>query len=269
MRKIALLFVMPSLRAAPSLFAETSTAQVNSAHSSSGTSSVAASAAPTTLPISTVPWTTPSGSSSSPTATGDILMIKLYVGNIPRAEKFYGALFGAKLAVKIGKGAADRDVPQGAGPGPAPKDACRQEQGGRLHHSGSELERNACRYWRSPNGAKSAGDRGHSGQPSCAIHRSSRPVGKQRRDLAVGIRRLQEGSHAAFVAQLDVASGLILKALASLQLLSGGSRRGPEPSAYVAIELRIHEHLCSRGLLDALGEHAGTRGSRAREISLE
>ena len=32
-------------------------------------------------------------------------MIKLYVGNIPRAEKFYGALFGVKPAVKIGKGA--------------------------------------------------------------------------------------------------------------------------------------------------------------------
>jgi predicted enzyme related to lactoylglutathione lyase len=115
MRKTALLFVVPLALVILSLFAETSTAQVNSAHSSSGTSSVAASAAPTTLPISTVPSRTPSGSSSSPTATGDILMIKLYVGNIPRAEKFYGALFGAKPAVKIGKGAEIVTFPKGPG----------------------------------------------------------------------------------------------------------------------------------------------------------
>ena len=29
-------------------------------------------------------------------------MVKLYVGNLARGEKFYGAVFGAKLAVKIG-----------------------------------------------------------------------------------------------------------------------------------------------------------------------
>ena len=69
----------------------------------------------TTLPISTVPSTTPSSSSSSPTATGNILMIKLYVGNIPRAEKFYGALFGAKLAVKLGKYAQIVTFPKGPG----------------------------------------------------------------------------------------------------------------------------------------------------------
>jgi predicted enzyme related to lactoylglutathione lyase len=42
-------------------------------------------------------------------------MIKLYVGNIPRAEKFYGALFGAKLAVKLGKYAQIVTFPKGPG----------------------------------------------------------------------------------------------------------------------------------------------------------
>jgi predicted enzyme related to lactoylglutathione lyase len=42
-------------------------------------------------------------------------MIKLYVGNIPKAEKFYGALFGAKLALKIGNGAQIVTFPKGPG----------------------------------------------------------------------------------------------------------------------------------------------------------
>ena len=56
---------------------------------------------PTTLPIGTAPPTAPSGT-PNPAATGQILMIKLPVGNVAAAEKFYGAVFGAKLAVTVG-----------------------------------------------------------------------------------------------------------------------------------------------------------------------
>ena len=59
-------------------------------------------AAPTTLPIVTVPSTPTSNPSSAAAPSGKILMVKLYVGNLARGEKFYGAVFGAKLAVKIG-----------------------------------------------------------------------------------------------------------------------------------------------------------------------
>jgi predicted enzyme related to lactoylglutathione lyase len=56
----------------------------------------------TTLPIKSVP-TTPSQGTSGPAAPGGtILMIKLSVGDVSAAEKFYGAVFGAKLALKVG-----------------------------------------------------------------------------------------------------------------------------------------------------------------------
>jgi predicted enzyme related to lactoylglutathione lyase len=69
-------------------------------------------ATPTTLPIETVPTTAAQGS-TKPTATGKILMVKLYVGNLKDAEKFYGTVFGAQLAVKIGKGAHVVSFPDG------------------------------------------------------------------------------------------------------------------------------------------------------------
>jgi predicted enzyme related to lactoylglutathione lyase len=56
---------------------------------------------PTTLPIGTPPATQTSGA-PNPAATGSILMIKLPVGNVAAAEKFYGAVFGAKLAITVG-----------------------------------------------------------------------------------------------------------------------------------------------------------------------
>src|SRR4051794_39885514 len=57
--------------------------------------------APTTLPIGTAPSTQPAGE-TNPAATGEILMIKLPVGNLAAAEKFYGDVFGAKLAISVG-----------------------------------------------------------------------------------------------------------------------------------------------------------------------
>jgi predicted enzyme related to lactoylglutathione lyase len=58
-------------------------------------------APPTTLPIGTAP-TTESSSPPNPDATGTILMVKLPVGNVAAAQRFYGAVFGAKLAVTVG-----------------------------------------------------------------------------------------------------------------------------------------------------------------------
>jgi predicted enzyme related to lactoylglutathione lyase len=72
-------------------------------------------ATPTTLPIETVPATT-SGTPSADAPTGKILMVKLSVSNLDAAEKFYGAVFGAKLAVKVGGNAHIVTFPDG-GPG--------------------------------------------------------------------------------------------------------------------------------------------------------
>jgi len=72
--------------------------------------------APTTLPIATVPSTTPAGSNDAAPPTGKILMVKLYVGDLDAGERFYGALFGAKLALKVGENAHIVTFPDG-GPG--------------------------------------------------------------------------------------------------------------------------------------------------------
>ncbi len=64
-------------------------------------SGAATTATPTTLPIGTAPSTQPGGT-PDPAATGTILMIKLPVGSVPRAEKFYGAVFGAKPGISVG-----------------------------------------------------------------------------------------------------------------------------------------------------------------------
>lgn len=71
------------------------------------------SGAPTTLPITTVPPTSGSFSVSPTAPTGTILMIKLYVGNLVAAQKFYGAVFGAKLAITMGSFAHIVTFPKG------------------------------------------------------------------------------------------------------------------------------------------------------------
>ena len=60
-----------------------------------------AGGAPTTLPITSLP-SAPAGSSGANAPSGTILMIKLYVGNVTGAERFYGSVFGAKPAIKVG-----------------------------------------------------------------------------------------------------------------------------------------------------------------------
>jgi predicted enzyme related to lactoylglutathione lyase len=69
------------------------------AHAATTTTST--TAPPSTLPIATAPPTEPSAA-PNPAATGTILMVKLPVGNVAAAEKFYGAVFGAKVAIKVG-----------------------------------------------------------------------------------------------------------------------------------------------------------------------
>ena len=71
-------------------------------------------ATPATLPIGTAPSTEPA-TAPNPAATGTILMVKLPVGNVAAAEKFYGAVFGAKLTVTVSE-RAHRDLPPPAGP---------------------------------------------------------------------------------------------------------------------------------------------------------
>src|SRR5262245_34557146 len=76
----------------------------------------AAKTSPTTLPIATVPSASTSGSTDGAAPTGKILMVKLYVGDLEAAERFYGAVFGAKLALKVGENAHIVTFPDG-GPG--------------------------------------------------------------------------------------------------------------------------------------------------------
>ncbi len=71
---------------------------------------------PTVLPIVSVPAAkTGSGPATSGGPTGTILMVKLYVSSIAAGEKFYGAVFGAKLALKIGDDAHIETLPKGPG----------------------------------------------------------------------------------------------------------------------------------------------------------
>ncbi|MFN8027420.1 MAG: VOC family protein [Acidimicrobiia bacterium] len=69
---------------------------------------------PTTLPIGTVPPTDGAGATS--TGTGKILMLKIYVGDIAKAQQFYGNVFGAKGSLTVGSKALIVGLPNG-GPG--------------------------------------------------------------------------------------------------------------------------------------------------------
>jgi predicted enzyme related to lactoylglutathione lyase len=91
--------------------APTGASTSNATHQAAATTTEPA----TTLPIETAPSTQPTGE-TNPAATGEILMIKLPVGNLPAAEKFYGNVFGAKLAISVGAGAHIVTFPDG-GPG--------------------------------------------------------------------------------------------------------------------------------------------------------
>ena len=74
------------------------------AFATGGFSSVAAaSSAPTTLPVHSATTTSGARSSGTNAPTGTILMIKLSVGNVAAGERFYGAVFGAKQALEVGK----------------------------------------------------------------------------------------------------------------------------------------------------------------------
>ena len=98
MRKSVILPAILLLLAAGCSAAKTSAPTTGTRAKTVATTNVA----PTTLPIVTVPSTPTSGPPSAAAPSGKILMVKLYVGNLARGEKFYGAVFGAKLAVKIG-----------------------------------------------------------------------------------------------------------------------------------------------------------------------
>jgi predicted enzyme related to lactoylglutathione lyase len=70
----------------------------------------------TTLPVVTVPSTIGSVPEGAAAPTGKILMVKLYVDDLEAGERFYGAVFGAKLALKVGENAHIVTFPDG-GPG--------------------------------------------------------------------------------------------------------------------------------------------------------
>jgi len=105
------------LAAALAIAAGCSSTQSSTKGGATGASQrTAAPAAPTTLPVESVSTETSVGPDDAAAPTGTILMIKLYVGDLAAAEKFYGAIFGAKLAMKVGKNAHVVSFPKG-GPG--------------------------------------------------------------------------------------------------------------------------------------------------------
>jgi predicted enzyme related to lactoylglutathione lyase len=70
---------------------------------------------PTTLTVDMASPPAATGS-ADPNASGKILMIKLPVGDVDAAEKFYGTLFGATSAAAMGAGIHIVTFPEG-GPG--------------------------------------------------------------------------------------------------------------------------------------------------------
>ena len=118
MRRHAILLAVPLVLAvwcgsAAGLSAAASAARVPRA--ARGGKATTTTVAPTTIPIETVPSTAASGP-ADPNATGKILLVKLYVGNMDAGEKFYGNVFGAKVAIKLGANAHVVTFPDG-GPG--------------------------------------------------------------------------------------------------------------------------------------------------------
>lgn len=107
---LALVLVLSSVAS----LAATSAAAVRSSSGGSGTRKK--TAPPTTLPISTVPTTQAAPDAGAPAPTGKILMLKMYVDDLATAEQFYGSVFGATLALKVGENAHIVTFP-GGGPG--------------------------------------------------------------------------------------------------------------------------------------------------------
>jgi predicted enzyme related to lactoylglutathione lyase len=97
------------------LFASVAPAGATASNATRQAGATTTTAPPTTLPIDTAPSTQPTGE-GNPAATGQILMIKLPVGNLAAAERFYGTVFGAKVAVSVGANAHIVTFPSG-GPG--------------------------------------------------------------------------------------------------------------------------------------------------------
>ena len=102
MRRFAILVAVPLMLPVGCSSTASRSGHARAPSSSPGTTAPTTTAAPTTLPIVSVAPATASGR-ANPAATGKVLMIKLYVGDLGRAEKFYGAVFGAKLALTIGR----------------------------------------------------------------------------------------------------------------------------------------------------------------------
>jgi predicted enzyme related to lactoylglutathione lyase len=90
-------------------------AKANSPSTTQSTTVPKTTAPPTTLPITRAPSTTTSGP-QDPSATGKILMVKLYVGDLDEGQTFYSDVFGAKFALAVGAGAHIMTFPNG-GPG--------------------------------------------------------------------------------------------------------------------------------------------------------
>lgn len=82
----------------------------------SGDSSDESSDTATTLPIDTASTQAPGDASTDPNATGTILMLKLYVGDLDAAEEFYGTVFGATPSLEMGDTVHIVSFPDG-GPG--------------------------------------------------------------------------------------------------------------------------------------------------------
>jgi len=116
MRRFQLVIAVPLLIAVWCASTVELSAAASAPSASPAAKGTTTTAPPTTLPIERVPPTTSSGATDAAAPTGKILMVKLYVGNMDAGEKFYGNVFGAKVAIKLGANAQVVTFPNG-GPG--------------------------------------------------------------------------------------------------------------------------------------------------------
>ena len=67
------------------------------------------------IPDSTAPSTTAGDTDSATTGSGQVIMLKLQVGDVDEAEDFYHSVFGASVAYDLGQGARVLTMPEGPG----------------------------------------------------------------------------------------------------------------------------------------------------------
>ena len=87
-----------------------------SASSTTATEATGTSVVQMSIPEATTPATTPGDpGATSATGSGQVIMLKLHVGDIDDAEAFYHSVFGATVAYELGEGIRVLTMAEGPG----------------------------------------------------------------------------------------------------------------------------------------------------------